>query len=71
MQCFTNIFEQVICLPVSPRCDHCDLSTKGLCPSAKEVNTKNRKAIVYAKCEESSPRIEIALDEETDNKKRS
>ncbi|KIM49604.1 hypothetical protein M413DRAFT_407778 [Hebeloma cylindrosporum] len=62
-------FGQVICLPVSPRCDHCDLSTKGLCPSAKKVNTTNRKAIVYTKSEESFPRIEVALDEESEDKK--
>ncbi|KAF8162738.1 DNA glycosylase [Crassisporium funariophilum] len=42
-------FGQVVCLPVGPRCDVCDLSKKGLCPSARTVvkATKKRKAIVF------------------------
>lgn len=59
-------FGQVICLPVGPRCDLCDLSTSGLCPSAKKNPTsKGRKAVVTASTSPepgSLPRIEIELE---------
>jgi len=59
-------FGQVICLPVSPRCDACDLSTKALCPSAqKVVNAKNRKTIVFSSPEEYAyPKLEVKLENE-------
>ncbi|KAF8801416.1 DNA glycosylase [Phlegmacium glaucopus] len=59
-------FGQVICLPVGPRCDVCDLSTKGLCPSAqKVVNAKNRKTIVFSTPGEGAdPKLEVKLEEE-------
>ena len=60
---------QVVCLPVGPRCDACDLSTKGLCPSARSVNVKNRKTIVFtAEGNEANPDIEIALEEVEEKK---
>jgi hypothetical protein len=41
-------FGQVICLPVSPRCDSCDIGKKGLCPSKETVkNVEKRKAIPW------------------------
>ncbi|KIJ95139.1 hypothetical protein K443DRAFT_683245 [Laccaria amethystina LaAM-08-1] len=57
-------FGQVVCLPVGPKCDSCALSTKQLCPSARKVGpvkSKKRKAVVI---EDSSPRIEVALEVE-------
>ncbi|CAA7260929.1 unnamed protein product [Cyclocybe aegerita] len=62
-------FGQVICLPIGPRCDVCDLSKKGLCPSAQKVvkASKSRKEIVFTKVEDlegSFPEVEIALEEE-------
>ena len=56
----------MICLPVAPRCDVCDLNTKGLCPSAqKVVNTKNRKTIVFSTPgEDTHPKLEVKLEEE-------
>lgn len=40
---------QVVCVPVGPRCDLCELSTKGLCPSAQKTSkSKTRKAVVLA-----------------------
>ncbi|KAF9557740.1 DNA glycosylase [Agrocybe pediades] len=62
-------FGQVICVPVSPRCDVCELSVKGLCPSARVVNSKKRKAIVFTEVKESPPKIEITMEEETEEKK--
>ncbi|KJA19070.1 hypothetical protein HYPSUDRAFT_69421 [Hypholoma sublateritium FD-334 SS-4] len=56
-------FGQVICVPASPRCDECALSKKRLCPSARVVDGKNRKAIVYLETKESPPEVEIALEE--------
>jgi len=56
----------VICLPVGPRCDVCDLNTKGLCPSAqKVVNAKNRRTIVFSTPgEDAHPKLEVKLEEE-------
>ncbi|KAF8959767.1 DNA glycosylase [Flammula alnicola] len=62
-------YGQVICLPVSPRCDVCDLSTKGMCPSARKVDSKNRKAIVFTSVQESPAKVEIALEGEVEEKK--
>lgn len=59
---------QVICLPVGPRCDTCDLSTKGLCPSARTVNVKNRKTITFKEGTESRPQVEITLEEVEESK---
>jgi len=66
-------FGQVVCLPVSPRCDVCELSAKGLCPSARKVVkvSKNRKEIIFSKVEGdpgegSLPKVEIALEEKVE-----
>lgn len=32
------------CLPVGPKCDECDLSTNGLCPSAQTGKKKVSRA---------------------------
>ena len=55
-------------MPASPRCDECVLSKKRLCPSARVVDGKNRKAIVYVDTKESPPEIEIALEEAEEDK---
>ncbi|KAF5386643.1 hypothetical protein D9615_002034 [Tricholomella constricta] len=59
-------FGQMICLPVGPRCDLCELSTHGLCPSVQKVSkSKSRKAVVLAgeaSPSDSLPKIEIALE---------
>ncbi|KDQ59784.1 hypothetical protein JAAARDRAFT_126654 [Jaapia argillacea MUCL 33604] len=53
-------FGQTICLPVGPRCDLCQLSPKGLCPSARTVvKSKSRKSVALT---ESGPGIEIAIE---------
>ncbi|KAF9460882.1 DNA glycosylase [Collybia nuda] len=61
-------FGQVMCLPVGPRCDLCDLSANGLCPSAQKVTkTKSRKAVTLTAVKyenDSPPKIEIALEPE-------
>ncbi|KAF8872669.1 DNA glycosylase [Gymnopilus junonius] len=65
-------FGQVICLPVGPRCDLCDLSKKGLCPSAQKVTSKNRKAVVFTRVQEESKespaKVEVTLEEEVEEK---
>ncbi|KAG6808729.1 hypothetical protein H0H92_003091 [Tricholoma furcatifolium] len=59
---------QVICLPVGPRCDVCELSTKGLCPSAQKASkSKSRKAITLAPAlsvSEALPKVEIEIKTE-------
>jgi len=56
-------FGQMICLPVGPRCDLCDLSAQGLCPSAqKVVSSKGRKAVVLA-ASASGPELEISFND--------
>jgi len=35
-------FGQTICLPVSPKCGECTLSTAGLCPAAQSTSTRTR-----------------------------
>ena len=61
-----DVLLKVICLPVSPRCDACDLNTKALCPSAQKViNAKNRKTIVFSSPEEYAyPKLEVKLEKE-------
>ncbi|KAG6844024.1 hypothetical protein H0H87_010533 [Tephrocybe sp. NHM501043] len=61
-------FGQVICLPVGPRCDQCELSTNGLCPSVqKPSKSKSRKAVILASATSSSeslPKIEVEIEAE-------
>ncbi|KAG6907520.1 hypothetical protein DXG01_008609 [Tephrocybe rancida] len=61
-------FGQVVCVPVGPRCDLCDLSTTGLCPSVQKTsNTKSRKAVTLAPEPSSSmslPKLEIEVETE-------
>lgn len=61
-----DVLKKVICLPVSPRCDACDLNTKALCPSAQKVtNAKNRKTIVFSSPEDYAyPKLEVKLEKE-------
>jgi len=56
-------FGQMVCLPVGPRCDSCDLNAAGLCPSAKKGGSspRKRKAIVKGS---PGPEFEIALEPE-------
>ena len=65
-------FGQVICLPVNPRCDICDLSSKGLCPSARTMakSSKSRKEIVLVNQKDVlgveggvGPKLEITAEE--------
>jgi endonuclease-3 len=52
---------------VSPRCDLCDLSSKGLCPSARKVvSAKSRKTNIGQK-NASTPKVEIGVDERYSN----
>jgi len=67
----SNPSNQVICLPVGPRCDSCELSTAGLCPSAqKNVKSKTRKtrslvSLAFNSTSDlASPKIEIAVEED-------
>ncbi|KII93905.1 hypothetical protein PLICRDRAFT_409015 [Plicaturopsis crispa FD-325 SS-3] len=56
-------FGQTICLPVGPRCDLCDLSSTGLCPSVQKVtNAKGRKSPTKSPTKPAGPKIEIDLD---------
>lgn len=34
-------FGQVVCVPVGPRCDLCDVGRAGLCPSFREIDSKS------------------------------
>jgi endonuclease III len=55
----------MICLPVGPRCDSCDLSSTGLCPSAKKgKSSKKQKAVLQGS---PGPDVEIALDATEDS----
>lgn len=62
-------FGQVVCVPVGPRCDLCELGKQRLCPSRRAVDQKsivNRKAIHFLGDEEdaegsSEPKLTIAL----------
>ena len=62
----SDVLLKVLCLPIGPRCDVCDLNTKDLCPSAqKVVNAKNRKTIVFSTPEKDAyPKLEVKLEEE-------
>jgi endonuclease-3 len=57
-------FGQVICLPVNPRCDICDLSARGLCPSARTMakGSKSKKQIILRGDE--GPKLVIVAEEE-------
>ena len=67
-------FGQVICLPVNPRCDICELSSKGLCPSARKVtkSSKSRKEIILINEKDVlrgvGPKVEIIAEEEEEEK---
>ncbi|KAF9531736.1 DNA glycosylase [Crepidotus variabilis] len=50
-------FGQVICVPVRPKCDECQLSIKGLCPSARKV-AKGSKA----KSRKTTTKIEMVYE---------
>jgi hypothetical protein len=59
---------QTICLPVGPRCDLCELNTKGpeRCPSAqKVVNSKNRKTVVMSETAytDVGPKLDIKIED--------
>jgi len=56
-------FGQVICLPVGPRCDSCQLSN-GLCPSARIVAKGKGKKAAPASSSSARPKIEIKLEDE-------
>ncbi|KAG5337609.1 hypothetical protein C0989_009169 [Termitomyces sp. Mn162] len=66
-------FGQVICTPVGPRCDLCELSTKGLCPSVQKTSkSKTRKAVTLASEASTSvsgslPKVEIEIKAEEEN----
>ena len=62
----------MVCLPVGPRCNSCDLSN-GLCPSANKgvskAKLKGKKITVRATVEDSvsdkgGPKIEISVEQE-------
>ena len=55
----------MICLPVGPRCDSCDLSKAGLCPSAKRGGSPKKRKAVFKGSPDSE--IEIALDVQGDH----
>lgn len=46
------------CLPVGPKCDECDLSVKGLCPSAQKPKAK-RSPIAKAEVQ-----IELKMEDD-------
>jgi hypothetical protein len=55
----------MICPPVGPRCDGCNLSTAGLSPSAKKSgSSKMHQAVVKGS---PGPEVEIALEVEEDS----
>lgn len=55
----------MICLPIGPKCDSCELND-GLCPSARKVvkasTSKSRSKKVSST---SGPKIEVELEEDT------
>jgi hypothetical protein len=57
---------QMICQPVGPRCDLCELPGKKLCPSARKVvNVKSRKAVMICdSLDAAAPDIEISVEED-------
>ena len=59
-------FGQVICVPVSPRCDLCDLAKAKLCPSRRKVDPKsieNRVQVHLLDEVEDDPEEKKVLDE--------
>ncbi|KAI0081405.1 DNA glycosylase [Panus rudis PR-1116 ss-1] len=60
-------FGQTICTPVAPRCDACELSTTGLCPSARKV-TKTKKTQKKGTVASAGPRLEISLENTEETK---
>jgi hypothetical protein len=58
-----NLFKrllQTVCLPVKPRCGDCDLSSRGLCPSASlPKGAKSKRKTTSA----AKPKVDVALDE--------
>ncbi|KAL6308647.1 DNA glycosylase [Sparassis latifolia] len=56
-------FGQMICLPIGPRCDSCELSN-GLCPSARVVTKSKSKKTVATASGSARPHIEIKLEED-------
>ncbi|XP_006458690.1 hypothetical protein AGABI2DRAFT_63644 [Agaricus bisporus var. bisporus H97] len=58
-------FGQVICLPVGPRCDMCNLSTNGLCPSAQKVVKSSKRKVVVL---DSPAKVKVELEVEEDIK---
>ncbi|KAI0628808.1 DNA glycosylase [Trametes polyzona] len=59
-------FGQMICLPVGPKCDQCELSD-GLCPSARKVvkvSASKGRSKKLVSITEAGPKIEVELEEE-------
>ncbi|OJT02031.1 Endonuclease III -like protein [Trametes pubescens] len=55
---------QMICLPVGPKCDTCELSD-GLCPSARKVvkaSTSKSRSKKFLSASTSGPKIEVELE---------
>ena len=59
-----QLTQQVICLPVGPRCDLCLLGQQKLCPSRVAVNAANRKEVAVSFTADGGPKIEIGYEEE-------
>ena len=64
-------FGQIVCVPVSPRCDLCDLARDKLCPSRRKVDPKSiaNRVQVHLLDEEdedlkSTPQLEVKLEVE-------
>ncbi|KAL1947185.1 hypothetical protein VTO73DRAFT_14146 [Trametes versicolor] len=60
-------FGQMICLPVGPKCDTCELND-GLCPSARKVvkaSTSKSRSKKVSSTTTSGPKIEVELEEDT------
>ncbi|KAI0648440.1 DNA glycosylase [Trametes meyenii] len=61
-------FGQVVCLPVGPKCDQCELSD-GLCPSARTVvkastsKGRSKKAVLVVESPSAGPKIAVELEE--------
>lgn len=57
----------MICLPVGPKCDTCELND-GLCPSARKVvkaSTSKSRSKKVSSTSTSGPKIEVELEEVT------
>ncbi|KAI0668350.1 DNA glycosylase, partial [Trametes maxima] len=63
-------FGQVVCLPVGPKCDQCELSD-GLCPSARAVakastsKSRSKKVVSALESPSAGPKIKVELEEES------